>query len=179
MTTSQIPNDTTPASAPRNGRCGRGRKLMLGGAAAIALLGAAAGVTHAVAKPHHGEGWTMDQSLPVDRVEHRADRMLKRVDATSDQQAKVHAIIEAAAKDIDPIRATMTGTHDKVRALLAAPQIDKAAIETLRGQRVAAMDQISHRVTTAMEDAANVLTPDQRQKLAAIDSERAERHHHH
>ena len=40
------------------------------------------------------------------------------------------------------------------------------------------MDQISRRVTTAMEDAANVLTPDQRVKLAAIDAEHGQHHRH-
>ena len=104
--------------------------------------------------------------------------MLRRVNATADQQAKIHAIIEAASKDITPIRTSLRGTHDKLRTLLAAPQIDTAAIEALRAERSAAMDQISRRMTTAMEDAANVLTPDQRQKLAAIDMDR-DRHHHH
>jgi protein CpxP len=150
---------------------GKGRKLLLAGLSAVALLGAAAGATHAYAKPH-GDGWS------AERMEHRADRMLKRVDATPDQLTKVHAIIEAAAKDVAPIEASMSGTHDKMRALLAAPKIDTAAIDALRAQRTAAMDQISVRMTKALEDAANVLTPDQRVKLAAIDTEHAGHHHH-
>jgi protein CpxP len=155
---------------PTIGR-GKGRKLLLAGLSAIALLGTAAGVTHAFAMPH-GDGWT------AERMEHRADHMLKKVDATPDQQAKVKAILEAAAKDVAPFKATMKGSHDKMRALLAAPKIDTAAIEALRAQRIAAQDQISRRMTTAVEGAANVLTPDQRQKLAAIDIERGEHRHH-
>ncbi len=151
---------------------GKGRKLLLAGLSAVALLGAAAGATHAFAMPH-GDGWS------AERMEHRADHMLKRVDATPDQLTKVHAIIEAAAKDVAPIKASLKGTHEKLRALLAAPKLDTAAIEALRAQRVAAMDQISRRMTTAVEDAANVLTPEQRQKLAAIDTEHGEHHHHH
>ena len=150
---------------------GKGRKLLLAGLSAVALLGAAAGATHAYARPHH-DGWSPEH------MEHRADRMLKKVDATPEQLTKVHAIIEASAKDVQPIRATLRGTHEKLRALLAAPKIDTAAIEALRAQRSTAMDQISRRMTTAVEDAANVLTPDQRVKLAAIDTERAEHHHH-
>ena len=153
---------------------GKGRKLLLAGLSAVALLGAAtAGATQAYARPH-GDGWS------TEHMEHRADRMLKKVDATPDQLTKVHAIVVSAAKDVQPMRASLQGMHEKVRALLAAPKIDTAAIEALRAQRSAAMDQISRRMTTAMEDAANVLTPDQRVKLAAIDTERAEhRHHHH
>ena len=152
---------------------GKGRKLLLAGLSAVALLGAAAGATHAFARPHDS-GW------PAEHMEHRAEHMLKKVDATPEQQAKVKTILEAAAKDVAPIEATLKGSHDKMRALLAAPKIDTAAIEALRAQRIAAQDQTSRRMTTAMEDAANVLTPDQRQKLAALDTERGEhRHHHH
>ena len=147
----------------------RTRKFFLGGAAAITLLAGAASFTDAFARPHPG-GWSMEQDVPVDRIEHRADRMLKQVNATADQQAKIHTIIEAAAKDIDPIRKTMTGTRAQMRTLLTAPQIDRTAIETLRAQSIAGMDQISQRMTKALADAADVLTPEQRQKLSTIEA---------
>lgn len=158
----------------------RTRKLLFGGAAAITLLAGAAGLTNAIARPHPG-GWSMEQGVPVERIEHRADHMLKQVNASPEQQAKIHTIIEAAAKDIDPIRKTMTGTRAQMRTLLTAPQIDRTAIETLRAQRVAGMDQVSQRVTKALADAADVLTPDQRQKLATIEAKHEGRHemHHH
>ena len=118
--------------------------------------------------------------MPVDRIEHRADHMLKQVNATPEQQAKIHTIIEAAAKDIDPIRKSMAGTRAEMRTLLTAPQIDRTAIETLRAKRVAGMDQVSQRMTKALADAADVLTPDQRQKLATIEASHEGRHgmHH-
>ena len=65
----------------------RTRKFLLGGAAAITLLAGAASFTNAFARPPHHEGWSMEQGVPVDRIEHRADRMLKQVNATADQQA--------------------------------------------------------------------------------------------
>ena len=148
----------------------RTRKFLLGGAAAITLLAGAASFTNAFARPPHHEGWSMEQGVPVDRIEHRADRMLKQVNATADQQAKIHTIIEAAAKDIDPIRKAMSGTRAQMRTLLTAPQIDRTAIETLRAQRIAGMDQISQRMTKALADAADVLTPEQRQKLSTIEA---------
>ena len=67
---------------------GKGRALLLAGLSAVALLGAAAGITQASAHPH-GDGWS------TERMEHRADDMLKRVDATPDQLTKVHAILPA------------------------------------------------------------------------------------
>lgn len=150
----------------------KSRTLLLAGLSALTLLGSAVGATRAYARPGDGHGWS------TERMEHGTDRMLRRVNATAEQQTKIHAIIDAASKDIKPIRDSLHGTHEKLRALLAAPQIDTAAIEALRAQRSAAMDQISRRMTSALEDAVNVLTPDQRQKLAAIDIDRG-RHHHH
>lgn len=49
---------------------GKGRKLLLAGVSAVALLGATAGITHTFAKPH-GDG------LSTGRMENRADHMLK------------------------------------------------------------------------------------------------------
>ncbi len=155
----------------------RTRKLLVGAATALVLVAGAAGARHAWAQHGHGD-WAMDGGGSVEKIEHRVDNMLKRVAATPDQQARIHAIIEAAVKDIDPIRRNMAGTRTQTRTLLTAPLIDRAALETLRGQRIAAMDQISQRVTRAMEDGADVLSPDQRQKLSTIAADR-EAHHPH
>jgi protein CpxP len=157
----------------------RTRKLLLGAATAFALLAGGAGVTQAYAQHAHrgdGHGWSMDGNIPVQKIEGRVDRMLKHVNATPDQTAKIHAIIEGAATDINPIRKSLGGTRDQMRTLMAAPQIDRAAIETLRSQRSTAMDQISQRTTRAMEDAADVLTPAQRQQLATFMADRQAHH---
>ena len=162
----------TPARRPRHGR-----RLLLGGAAVLALLAGALGVAKAVEEHHHGM-WGMQGGVPVQMIEHRADRMLNRVAATPDQQAKVHAIIEAAAEDIKPLAASMKGTHEQLATLLTAPQIDRAPVEHLRAERVATMDQVSQRVSKAAEDAAEVLTPEQRVKLKAVMDEFQQQHHH-
>lgn len=140
------------------------RRLILGGVAVAALLAGGAGVAKAVEKHHHGM-WSMDNGVPVEMIEHRADHMLGKVAATPDQTAKVHAIIEAAAKDLNPELAAMKGTHKQLADLLTAPQIDRAAIDKLRADRTAEMEKVSARVSLALEDAADVLTPDQRAKL--------------
>ena len=156
----------------------RTRKLLLGAATAFALLAGGAGITQAVAQHAHGAGWSMDGSIPVQKIEGRVDHMLKRVNATPDQTARIHAIIEAAATDINPIRKSLSGTRDQMRTLMAAPQIDRAGIETIRSQRATAMDQISQRTTRAMEDAADVLTPAQRQQIATFMADRQAHHKH-
>jgi Spy/CpxP family protein refolding chaperone len=50
--------------------------------------------------------------------------------------------------------------------LLSQPQIDRGALEALRAKQSRAMDEISRRLTQSLADAAEVLTPEQRGKLA-------------
>jgi protein CpxP len=44
--------------------------------------------------------------------------------------------------------------------------IDRAALEQLRAEQMGRMDLMSRRMLSAMEDAADVLTPEQRAKFA-------------
>lgn len=157
---------------------GRARSLLLAGFAALPLLGAASIATQAQPAPtaqpapaaqmhHHGHG---------EGIEQRVDNMLKRVNATAVQTTKVHAIVQAAKTDIAPMRAAMRDSHKQMRALLGAPQIDAAAIETLRAKATTTRDEISRRVSTATIEAANVLTPDQRAKLATMPDHQGPNH---
>ena len=50
--------------------------------------------------------------------------------------------------------------------LLSAPTIDRAAIERLRAEQIQGADAVSKRMAQAFADAAEVLTPDQRKKVA-------------
>lgn len=149
----------------------RRRRLLIAGVAVVLL--ASAGVVVRAAEHRGRDGWGMQGGIPLGMIEHRADRMLNRVDATPDQKAKVHAIIEAAARDLEPLRATMGEARGQFASLLTAPQVDRSAMERLRTDRVASMDQATQRISAAVADIADVLTPEQRLKLKqAIDDRR-------
>lgn len=60
----------------------------------------------------------------------------------------------------------------EVMELMTAPTIDRAAAETLRAARIAAIDEASKKITAAALDAAEVLTPEQRAKLVEQMKER-------
>jgi Spy/CpxP family protein refolding chaperone len=62
----------------------------------------------------------------------------------------------------------LAGAHGDIHRLLAAPTVDRAALEQLRAARIADIDQASKVMIQAMADAADVLSPAQRQKLGAV-----------
>ena len=80
----------------------------------------------------------------------RADRVVRHVaielDASAEQQAKLEAIVKSAVTDLAPLRDKVRTTHQKVRELLTATTVDRAAIEKLRAEQVATMDVVQQAV---------------------------------
>lgn len=168
------------AQTPAQPKARWGRRIVIGGiaAAAVAGIGLAAATGGEFGRGMGGQGWGMDghgwgkggqgmhASMGRGFAERGLERMLDGIDATPEQADKIRAIVEAARNDLEPAIDGMRGTRDKVAEMLAAPTIDRTAAEALRAERVAAMDQASRRLTTAILDAAEVLTPEQRAELA-------------
>jgi Spy/CpxP family protein refolding chaperone len=69
--------------------------------------------------------------------------------------------------DLRPLREQARQARLRSLQLLAAPTIDRAALEQQRQLQVQAVDARSGRTMQAMADAAQVLTPEQRAKVAA------------
>ncbi len=99
-------------------------------------------------------------------------RMLDAVNATPEQRAQIKQIMEAAHTDMKAQRAGGMALRQQSMALLAQATIDARAVETVRQQLLAQHDATSKRMTQAMIDAANVLTPPQRQTLAGLMAKR-------
>ncbi len=93
---------------------------------------------------------------------------LEDVDATADQKAKVNDIFQAALQDLLPAHQQISDGHAQMVQLMSQPTIDRAAVEQLRATQMALLDNASKRLTQAFEDASDVLTPEQRQKLIAM-----------
>lgn len=94
------------------------------------------------------------------------DRMLDGVGATADQKAKIKDIFKAAHEDGAKQHQGQQDLHQQLAKALLGPQIDAAGAEAVRQKLSAGHDAMSKRHLKAMLDAAAVLTPEQRQKLA-------------
>jgi Spy/CpxP family protein refolding chaperone len=120
--------------------------------------------------PGHWHGGMMGGSFDPAQAEDRADRMVRHLaielDATDTQQDKLRAVVKAAVKDLIPLREKAQSARLKARELLTQPTIDRAEIEKFRTEQVALADTFTKRVSQAIGDAAEILTPDQRRKLS-------------
>jgi Spy/CpxP family protein refolding chaperone len=181
------PNSAAPAAAssPVPGQPGaRGRRLrrwtLAGLAAAVAGAFAFQGLSHAHGGPgcgpggfgRHGMSGAMDPDSMAKFIDWRVSAVLAKVDATAEQKSKVAEIAKAAARELAPLREKHQAARAKAVELLTQPTVDRAALEKLRSEELQMADALSRRITQAVADAADVLTPEQRVKLAARWKER-------
>ena len=103
-------------------------------------------------------------------MQRRAEAMVKwwlaDVDATDAQQKKIAEIMTTTMRELAPLREQHREARKQVVEILSKPQIDRAALESIRAQELQLAEQVSRRITQSLADAAEVLTPEQRAKLA-------------
>jgi len=108
----------------------------------------------------------MDPAEMDQHIERMVKHLAVEVDATPEQQQRLAAIAKDAARDLAPLRGQAMETRRQAIELLTAPNVDRTAIENLRAAKIQHTDDVSSRVTRALADAAEVLTPEQRKTLA-------------
>jgi protein CpxP len=96
------------------------------------------------------------------------EQILDKVGATSDQKSRIAAILRDGSVSVGAMHEDMQATHARLQALIIAPTIDRRALEALRASQIASLDQASRKLVDSIADAAEVLTPTQRAKLAQI-----------
>jgi periplasmic protein CpxP/Spy len=116
------------------------------------------------------DGGVFGGPLSPAQVDDRIDRMTKHIaielDATADQQVKIANIAKAAVAELRPLHEKAHAARAQAVTLLTAPTIDRSAIERLRAEQIGLAETASKRIAQALADAADVLSPEQRRKVA-------------
>jgi protein CpxP len=150
-------------------RTRRGLKIVVFAAAAFAVVGAALASAHA-GMWHHGPS-AEAMEMHLDHVQ----AMLTKISASDAQKTQIDGIFKGAMTDLQAAHEQHFSGLKQMHELLLAPTVDRARIEELRVAQIRSFDQESQRLLTALDDAADVLTPEQR---AALKTE-IDAHHSH
>jgi Spy/CpxP family protein refolding chaperone len=99
---------------------------------------------------------------------HGFGRMLDQVNATAQQRAQIKSYLDAARAAVQPIHETARPLREQMAQLFLAPQVNLQQVNDLRLQLQGLREQAAAIMSEAMVNAANVLTQEQRQQLAAL-----------
>src|SRR5215475_8041789 len=119
----------------------------------------------------HGPGgaWrhgTYDPDMVRARLEFATDWILSRIDASDQQHQQVKAIVQATVQDLAPMREQHHQNKQTMLQALTQPTIDRAALGDIRRAELQLAETASERLVAALADVAEVLTPEQRTRLA-------------
>jgi periplasmic protein CpxP/Spy len=182
-------HESSSGPAPRSGRSRHGfLSGLLIGAVAAGLVGLAVGVTLPAARaagaaarmmgggdgggwrgPGHGGpgGPPPTPEEMRDHAEFFVSFALHRVGATTEQQDRAVKILDGALDEMKTLHEGHKANREQLAAILAAPTIDRAAVEKVRLDEMALADTLTHTIANAMLDTADVLSAEQRAQLIA------------
>jgi periplasmic protein CpxP/Spy len=153
--------------APRGGWSRRWKIAGISAAVVgVLTLGACSHAGHRGWAGGPGMAGPADPERAAQFAEKMADRLVSRVDGTPEQRQRIAGIAQGATTDLLPLREQARATRLQSIELLRAPTVDRAGIEALRVEQLRLADAASKRLAQAIGDAAEVLTPEQRAKLA-------------
>ena len=168
------PSSPDQNPSPRTSRRGTFLIAMLAVALVAGVTGSLLSTAFGQGQSWHHAGWrgggVFGGSLTPAQIDDRIDRMTKHMaielDATTDQQVKIASIAKAAVADLRPLREKAQAARSQAVALLTAPTVDRTAIDRLRTEQIGLAETASKRIAQALADATEVLSPEQRRKVA-------------
>jgi Spy/CpxP family protein refolding chaperone len=129
----------------------------------LLVIGGAIAYAHQGGGMHHGAMSEQNMEMHLDHM----SAMLTKIGASDAQKSQVEGILKSAFTELGNTQQSHHDALGKAHELLLAPNVDRAGIEALRAEQIRSFDAASKRMVTAFEDAADVLSPEQRTALAA------------
>ena len=109
-----------------------------------------------------------DPGVMKERADFMVEYTLSRIDATEEQRTQVKSVVQGAIEDLFQLREEHRTNRKQMIDALTEPNVDRAELDRIRGAEMALMERGSRRIVTALADAADVLTPEQRAQLAQM-----------
>jgi Spy/CpxP family protein refolding chaperone len=145
------------------------RRIFGGLLAAVAGTAAIAGAGLVWAGPAlhglHGQSATADPAV----IDAHFDKLFTKIlpDGTPKQRAQLKIIANSVHTDLGTFHSQFRTAQQRAHLLLLHSTVDRAGLEALREEQVQQADLVSRRIVRGLADAAEVLTPSQRVRLAA------------
>jgi protein CpxP len=133
---------------------------LIGGVTAMAHGTGACGWHHGMMSGHS----EADVSAHVDKV---LKHLYVEIDATDAQKAQITPLVKQAMNDLLPLHAQLQAAHTQAIQGLTVSPVDRTALEAARVAHLQLADQASKRLVQLIADVSDLLTPAQRDALAA------------
>jgi Spy/CpxP family protein refolding chaperone len=118
-----------------------------------------------LARQAHSQPW----GLGAERW--RDPSLSTQLSLTEDQKAKLQALHQSLAAELKPLRDRLLQAKMELRALWSQNQADRSRIAATQQEILTLHSRLQELVTRYHADCQACLTPEQRQKLAAVSSE--------
>jgi Spy/CpxP family protein refolding chaperone len=133
------------------------------GVAALAAQGMGVGVSH------HGMmmSGTHSEADMAAHVDHALKHLYAEIDATDAEKSQIDPLVKQALSELAPLHAQAQSLHTQFTQALTQPTVDRNALEAAREAHIQLAEQASKRLVQLIADVGDILTPAQRQALAA------------
>jgi len=146
------------------------RAMMIGATALVVLAGAGAAAWAAMG--HGPHGLRMMKHMISARVEDAEDL----INATPQQRVQIEQSKEVIFKAFEARAKDRMQNHGQLIALLTADKLDQKALFTLADQRAQDIQDLAKIIVPEIQKVHDLLTPAQRQTLAAKAKEMQQKH---
>jgi Spy/CpxP family protein refolding chaperone len=144
-----------------------------------AVLVLALAVAAALAQGMHGHGGPMG----MDEFGHGGGHMLrfytKYLDLTTDQQAQIKSILQKEKPAVQPLMQQMHQFHSDMAKLQDSGTFDEAKVRNLAAQQSQTMTELIVQKERIKSEMLQVLTPEQKTKLAQLRAKHEQRMQEH